>query len=348
MENRKVEVLIIGAGAAGLSSAYYAKKHKLDYLIVEKGPSAGTSWLNMPENIYLLSPWYVNRMPGSKLDKFSIFKQHGCREFGAYLNDYIDQHKLQIEYNKEVISIGKSSDGYDVEFADKSNISCSYLINASGYFHNPIIPKENKEFLNDIPFIHVQQFQSAEKLSKRFEYKHNNILVVGSRISGGQTATELAKYGFGVTVSARTPITFAQEPWLQKTVYLPYYIYEWMLSKVKPKFLEDTSPPMEAGETKRLIEQGKIKTQPAIKGVQDGSVVFVNGESDKFDLIVYCTGFGYVDHHLENINEQDEKSAKKQRLFYMGKDLEYTARSRYLRGIREDAKRVIRQIVKSK
>mgnify|MGYP000005824842 FL=1 len=345
MSQIETELLIIGAGAAGLASAYYAK-NKIDYIVIEKGESAGTSWLNMPENIYLLSPWYVNRLPGSKLDKFKIFKQHGCREFGKYLNEYVDQHGLNVQFNKEVEKVTESSFGYSILLKDETQISCKYLINATGYFHNPIVPKNND--LKGIPFIHVQQFQSAEKLSKRFDYQYNNVLVVGSRISGGQTATELSKHGFQVTVSARTPVTFAQEPWLQKLVYLPYYVYEKLLSKVKPKFLEDTSPPMEAGETKKLVEQRKIKLQPAIKSCEGHKVEFTNGSSDNFDLIIYCTGFGYVDEHLKALSSTSENNTGAQTLFFMGKDLEYTARSRYLRGIREDAKKVINMILKLK
>ena len=32
-----LDLLIIGAGPAGITAAYEAKKHKLDYLVIEKG-----------------------------------------------------------------------------------------------------------------------------------------------------------------------------------------------------------------------------------------------------------------------------------------------------------------------
>lgn len=334
---KTVDVLIIGAGAAGLSSAYFAKKKKLNYLILEQGEKGGNSWHNMPRNIYLLSPWYVNRLPGSSLDKFSWFKQHGCVEFGTYLDNYVKEHKLNVEFNCKVSSVTTSSSGTFQVKTNKGDIEAKFIVNATGYFFKPLLPKADYVKNGSIKKMHVQQFKSAKELEQSNTFSNKKVLIVGSRISGGQTATELTKAGFDCTISARTPITFAQDPKVQKMVYIPYYIYEWILARVNPHFLENSSPPMEAGETKTLVESKAIKVKPEIVTEKNGKIQFKDGSEDSFELIIYCTGFGYIEEHL-NVDKNSS------RVFYMGKDQEYTSRSRYLRGIREDAKKVIKEI----
>ena len=49
-----LDLIIIGAGPAGIAAAYEAKKHKLDYLVIEKGLIANTIY-NYPVGLTVFS-----------------------------------------------------------------------------------------------------------------------------------------------------------------------------------------------------------------------------------------------------------------------------------------------------
>ena len=50
------DVIIIGAGQAGLSMGYYLKKTNLSFLILDKGARIGEVWKNRYDSLKLFTP----------------------------------------------------------------------------------------------------------------------------------------------------------------------------------------------------------------------------------------------------------------------------------------------------
>lgn len=344
------DVIVIGAGPSGLSCGYYLND-KCKYIILEMGSNSGNSWTNMPDNISLISPWYVNSLPGTFSMGCKMFKQHTRLEFSEYLKEYSNKFKLNVSYGKEVLQVEKENGKFVVKTKDNNVFISSFIINCTGYFFNPKFPDKLNDYKLSIPYIHVQEFKNPNWLSENFNLKNNKVLVVGTRVSGGQTATELKENGFNVWLSFRTKIKFSREQYIQKLVYIPYYIIEFFQSKFFPNYLEDTNPPMEGGKTKKFILNKEITVVPEIEKEKDECIYFVNGVKEKFDIVVFCTGFLPVVKHLTLLKKEPlllvkGESRNKEGLFFIGVDKQFTFRSRYLRGIREDAKVVSDIIIK--
>lgn len=340
---RKERIVIIGGGASGVCVAYELQKLGLKPLILEQGNSAGWSWFNMPRSISLLSPWKRNYMNGTKLTFSTIHKMHSCKEYGQYLCDYVDDNSLEVLSHTKVKSVKKDTDGVFEVNTGSNIIKSDIVINATGYFFNPVFP-EYKNGTGEIPSLHVQEFVSAQWIKEKYP-KVKKVLVVGGRISSGQTATELQQSSFfDVAISSRTPIKFAQSPTAQKLAFWVYYLWEDLVAKFRPHVLKDTKPPMEGGETKKLINSGVIKVFPDIECFDGRNVRFVDQQQSNFDLIIFATGFA---PELSHIDVGDCKQLLKkgsgfesnryQNLFFLGIDHQVNFRSRYLRGIREDA-----------
>lgn len=340
---KKERIVIIGGGASGVCVAYELQKLGFKPIILEQGNTAGWSWFNMPKSISLLSPWKRNHMNGTKLTFSSIHKMHSCQEYGEYLCEYVQNNSLNIQTNTKVHSLKKDVNGEFEIDTGVTTISAEYVINATGYFFNPVSPVYAGG-TGEIDNLHAQKFVSAEWLKETYP-QAKKVLVIGGRISSGQTATELHQSGiFDVAISSRTPIKFAQSPLAQKIAFWVYYLWEDIVAKFKPHALEDTNPPMEGGETKQLIESGAISVFPDIEKIVGRDVYFVDKQKSEFDLIIFATGFAPV---LSHIDEGDCKQLLKkgsgfesniyQNLFFLGIDNQVNFRSRYLRGIREDA-----------
>jgi putative flavoprotein involved in K+ transport len=61
------DVIVIGAGQAGLSMGYYLKQTNLQFLILEKGREIGESWKSRYDSLTLFTPRPYSSLPGLSL-----------------------------------------------------------------------------------------------------------------------------------------------------------------------------------------------------------------------------------------------------------------------------------------
>lgn len=338
-------IIIIGAGPAGLCAAYELSKRGLSAKILEAGTKPGWSWANMPDRITVLSPWKRNVMNGTRWNIFNMHRQPPVAQYHDYLCDYARDNALDVSCECKVLSVTKGDGQFELE-TTQGTFRCAQLINATGYFFNPSLPQFPGAD-DSTPIIHVHDFKSADAVAVN-DPEARNALVIGGRVSAGQTATELADHGqFKVDLCLRHPLAFSQDPWLQKLAFWIFYLVEDHWVKTKPQMLEDTNPPMEGGHTRQLVKAGIIGKRPGIKHINGREVTFTDDTTTSYDVIVACTGFNAVLEHLSPLYaapvthstlELDGFESKTQQgLYFIGLDKLQSFRSRYLRGIREDA-----------
>ena len=97
---------------------------------------------------------------------------------------------------------------------------------------------------------------------------------------------------------------------------------------------------MQGGPIEEAISQGLIAVHPDIDRVEANHVVFRDGSSASFGLILLATGYRPALRHLQSLDPAEPEgfeSPRVKNLFYLGFDQQRSFRSRYLRGIREDA-----------
>lgn len=349
------DVIVIGGGPAGLALSHSLALHGVDPLVLECGDAAGWSWANMPRNISLLSPWKVNHLPGTKANLANLHYMHGCQEFAAYLQEYARQHRLRLQTGTRVESVARDGDGFSLQ-TNHGSLRARAVVNATGYFTKPKWPTYQGMKASNIRQLHVHDFKSAAETHAELGLAKPRVLVVGRRISAGQTLAELhdAGLGFDVVLSRRGPVSFAPPPWLLKLSFWLFYRWEDAQVRKDPYGLDDTFPPMEGGREKQLLISGKVSQAPDIARLHADEVEFVDSSRQRFDLIIYTTGFLPALDHLEGVAAADPdtglpsmdemQSTDAPGLYFMGLDKQRSFRSRYLRGIREDAPLLAEQV----
>ena len=341
------QVVIIGAGPAGLSAAYALHQRNIRPLILESGDHPGWSWQHMPRKITLLSPWKVNSLPGTRVRSSEKHKLHPCREYVQYLTDYAETNRFNLRTSAKVNGIEKDCSGFVIR-GDNFQVRSTSVVSATGYFWNPNLPAFDGAEASEIHQTHVASYDCADTLKSQLGNDSPRVLVVGRRISAGQTIEDLAESGCTAAISCRGPISFAWPPWLLRIAFHVYYAYEDWRVRRNPFFEEDSYPPMEGGESRRLIRTGLVKVLPDIRRFHQNSIEFVDGRREHFDAVVYATGFNPV---LISLNGQTSlgkitrlESTRSPGMFFIGLDGLRTFRSRYIRGIREDADFLAEQI----
>ncbi len=165
MEKSHFELVILGAGPAGLSAGLYASRARIDHVLIEKGAPGGQ----------VLTTDWVDNYPGFP-DGISGFD----------LIDNMTAHAKKFDVNiltKEVASVELSDpDSKRIVFGDGSSLTCDALIICTGASPNKIgVPGEAELAGKGVSY--------CGTCDAPF-YRDMHVAVIG----GGDTAVEEADY----------------------------------------------------------------------------------------------------------------------------------------------------------
>lgn len=184
------DLIIIGAGPAGLKAAQEATARGLDYLVLEKG-AVGSGWRSVSPKMRMLSPCHPQRDWTSLDYHFPIWKMDVMRpyctagEFVQYLESFATHYKLRIQTGATVDSVQYDDDKFLLHTAEGQQYCAPNLLVASGVFGNPYIP--------DIPGVADNPYVMHSNYYRGFEeFKHKRVLVIGAGNSAAEIVNNLA------------------------------------------------------------------------------------------------------------------------------------------------------------
>ena len=342
-----LDVIVIGAGPAGLALGWELKRRRVPFCILERGKQVGESWRLMPTHLKLVSPWKASWLPGFGTDWWSANHEVTRAEYVDYLKAYAEEQGLSVRPNVNVRAIRREGNRFVLETA-AGPMKARCLVSATGYFQNPFIPEIPGLGQSGIPQCHAADYGSAEDLAAKLGKANASVLIIGKRLSAGQILVELTSAGFSVSLSHRTPIQFGSGPlgW-----WLFFRIHPWLESvklKLQGASARGFDVRMPGGRARELIGSGSIRLFPQVKCFEGKIVVFENGESMRPDAVLFATGFRpalqhlhglglEVDHHTGVPQVSDMESTQVPGLFFLGLDGLRNFQSRFIRGIRNDA-----------
>jgi putative flavoprotein involved in K+ transport len=343
-----VPILVLGAGPAGLALGAELRQRGVPFLIVEQGPAVGNSWRKMPSRLRLLSPWKANWLRPDDASRFSAHHETTRDEFAGYLRDFAAGHRLPLRTNVHVKTVRRDAgEGFIVESSD-GELRARRVINATGCFSAPWTPEIPGANSSPLPRIHTAEFGDAESLRRRIPRDERPVLIVGKRLSAGQTMVELAEAGFQVALSCREPVEFGPGPlaW-----WLFFRLHPWLEARELRRRGADARgfmPRMLGGKSRQLVERGLVKIFPPIARFHESSVVFSDGRTLEPSAVIFATGFRPALRHLALLELQLNaetgfpeltgfESSEAPGLFFLGLDGQRSFQSRFIRGIRQDA-----------
>ena len=345
--DRDIDVIVIGAGPAGLALGWELKRRGVSFCILERGAQAGESWRRMPTHLKLVSPWKASWLPGFGVRRWSANHEVTRAEYVDYLSAYAQTQELPVRNNVSVRAIRRKGNRFALE-TSAGEMEARCVVSATGYFQNPFIPEVAGLRQSGIPRYHAADYGSAELLTTELGKADASILIVGKRLSAGQILVELMSAGFSVSLSHRSPIQFGSGPlgW-----WLFFRIHPWLESvklKLRGANARGFDVRMPGGRARELVEGGSIRLFPQVRSFEGKSVLFENGESIQPDAVLFATGFRPALQHLSELDLtvdnqtgvpqiSDMESTEVPGLFFLGLDGLRNFQSRFIRGIRRDA-----------
>jgi thioredoxin reductase (NADPH) len=192
------DVLIIGAGPAGLATAIAAKEQHLDYLVLEKGVLVN-SIFHFPVNmVFFTTPELIEI---GNLPLVSPFDKPTRLEALRYYRRVVETHALDICLGEQVTTVerdaGVEGELFIVETRSTRGVRrvrhARAVVFAIGYYDHPNLLGVPGE---DLP--HVKHYYDEAHAHYR-----EHVIVVGGRNSAAETALELFRAGARVTLVHR-------------------------------------------------------------------------------------------------------------------------------------------------
>jgi putative flavoprotein involved in K+ transport len=186
--NDEVEVVVVGAGQAGVAMSEHLIERGVPHLVLERNRIAERWRSERWDSLVANGPAWHDRFPGRRFD-VDPDSFAGKEQVADYLAAYAQQIGAPIRCGVEVTSVRRNEgrSGFRVETSD-GPIFARYVVAATGPFQKPVIPAVVPPDAG-IHQIHSSSYRNPQQLPK------GAVLVVGAGSSGVQIADELQRSG---------------------------------------------------------------------------------------------------------------------------------------------------------
>lgn len=178
------DLLIIGAGPAGISAAWEAKKAGLNYLALEKNLIADTIY-NYPIGLTVFSTVNELEINEGELRPLIARDKPTREELLSYYTRFVLQNDLNVQWEEEVLSVEKIAENHFSVKTTKGEYESKTVLFAFGAMQNPRKLGAKGE---DLPKVH-------HLFRETYPYVKKNAMVIGGGNSAGEAALFLAQEG---------------------------------------------------------------------------------------------------------------------------------------------------------
>lgn len=343
------DVVIVGAGQAGIAMGFYLKQEGLSFILLDSHMRVGDSWRQRYDSLELFTSRKYSSLPKLQMNGSSNgFPTKD--EMGDYLEQYTTHFDLPVKLNTRVINLEKNHEMFKLE-TNQGSIEAKQVVVASGAFQKPYIPPVMLDKGEKLFQIHSSSYSSPKQIQE------GSVLVVGGGNSGAQIAVELAEER-NVTLAVSHPFKFLPLRFLGKSIF--YWLEHFGLlyagaNTKKGKWFRKQSDPIFGYKLKTLITERKVDIKPKVVRVQGNEVLFEDSSVQSVENIIWSTGFipsydwiriaGVTSANGKPVHERGRSPIKG--LYFIGLPWQHQRGSALICGVGLDAKHLIPYIIEA-
>lgn len=328
---RAVDVVVIGAGQAGLSAAYHlqhrgfvpiARAGSVDrsFLVLDAENRAGGAWQHRWESLKMATVNGIHELPGYPVP--AADPEASSRDLlPAYFSEYEQRFGLDVQRPVRVLAVKHDDAGRGLIIESDSGVwLAEYVINATGTWTRPFWPHYPGQQSFKGRQLHVHDYVSAD------EFIGQRVVIVGSGISATQLLEEISRVAETFWVTRREP------EWVER--FNEATILE-SLARVEERTTEGLPPTSVVRVTgmhrtpwiDRADERGVLVRHPMFTSIEPHGVRMPDGSLEAADVILWATGFRAEIAHLAplklrtpqgGIRVSNGRSLDEPRLFVIG------------------------------
>jgi putative flavoprotein involved in K+ transport len=346
---RKLDILVVGAGQAGLALGFHLKRTPFRFQLVERHARIGDSWRNRYASLVLFTPRAYSALPGLAVpgdpDGYPTKD-----EMADYLEAYADHFDLPVVLGTGIQRLERVDGGFRAVTEAGEPIECRAVVLATGAFQRPAIPSISRGLSAEVTQLAPEDYKTPGQLPA------GRVLVVGDGATGRQIALELTA-NHEVLLAAGRPRRVSPDHILGKSVF-------WWMDKLGilrasresaiGRYLMKADPfPGKGLELKQLKRRG-VNVVGRVVRAEGKRVSFADGKTAEVDAVLWATGYrddtDWVaipeakDAHGNFLQQRGISPVPN--LYFIGRSWQWTRGSALFAGVGEDAKYLTEHIVR--
>jgi len=197
--------VVIGAGHAGLAASHFLTSRSIDHVVLERGEVANSWRHERWDSLRLLTPNWLNRLPGQPYDGPDPDGYMGALEVVELVERFAKTSQAPVRTGARVTSLRRLADDYVLTVSGEE-LRARTVVIASGAHNRARVPALGASLPASVDQVTAFDYRNPEQLAE------GGALVVGASATGLQLAAELQRSGRPVTLSVgehtRLPRTY--------------------------------------------------------------------------------------------------------------------------------------------
>jgi putative flavoprotein involved in K+ transport len=286
------DVIVIGAGQAGLSTGYHLARQGLRFVILEANDRIGDTWRQRWDSLRLFTHARFDGLDGMRFPApRNYFPTKD--EMADYLESYAARFELPVKTATRVTRLSRAAKRFLVT-TDQGDFEASQVVVAMANYQQPKVPAFAADLDRGIVQLHSGEYRNPGQLQA------GAVLIVGAGNSGAEIAKELAAHHTTLLSGRHTGhLPFRTDSLAGRNLFAPLVlrlIFHRVLTlktpigrRLRPKIISEGGPLIRV-KPRHLAAAG-VQWLPRVAGTSTGRPQLEDGRVLDIANVIWCTGF---------------------------------------------------------
>ncbi|MFF4318754.1 FAD-dependent oxidoreductase [Streptomyces sp. NPDC001568] len=288
----EVDVVVVGAGQAGLSSAHHLARAGVDHVVLDHAPRPGGAWQFRWPSLTYGKVHGMHSLPGMELTGADPLRP-SSEVIGAYFAAYEERFDLRVRRPVDVSAVREGAAGRLLVESSAGTWSARALINATGTWDRPFWPRYPGQELFRGRQLHTANYPGPQ------EFAGARVVVVGGGTSAVQHLLEMSASAARTTWVTRRPPVFRDGAFGEAEG-------REAVARVAERVGRGLPPQSVVGVTglaltdavRAGLASGVLARLPVFDRITASGVAWADGRRVDADVILWATGFRAAVDHL--------------------------------------------------
>ncbi|WP_093176205.1 NAD(P)-binding domain-containing protein [Sinosporangium album] len=296
MREKAIDVVVIGAGQAGLSSAYFLGRlgfvpHR-EFVVLDAEDGAGGAWRHRWPSLRLDGVHGIHDLPGMPFGAPDATRP-AAEVVAGYFADYERRFDLPVLRPAPVSAVRHGAGDRLLVESPHGTWAARAVINATGTWLKPFIP-----YYPGIGDFRGRQLHTADYRSAE-EFRGMRVVVVGGGISAVELLTEISAVASTTWVTRRPPEFTGEEFTPDKGREVVAAVERRVRAGLPPGSVVSVTGLPETTAIRRARRLGVLDGRlPIFNRITADGVAWRDGHFVQADAILWATGFRPAIDHL--------------------------------------------------
>jgi putative flavoprotein involved in K+ transport len=349
------DVIVIGAGQAGLSVGYHLKRIGARFLIVDANERIGDAWRKRWDSLRLFTPAKFDGLDGMPFPGSGNYFPTKD-EMADYLEAYAQRFELPVRCGLRVQRLSQRGSQYLVR-AGEVELTAGQVVIAMAKYQHATVPEFASELSSEIVQLHAHDYRNLRQL------RPGGVLLVGAGNSGADIALETAGGGHRTWLAGRDTgeVPFRPESFWGRNLFGPLvvgFVFRHVLTVKTPLGRKARSGVLSKGGPRIRVKRSDlaaagVERVPRVVDARHGLPLLADGRRLEVSNVIWCNGFhpgfDWIDlpitldghglpKHVSGVVETHRG------LYFVGLPFLHSMSSSMIHGVGRDAARIVATI----